>query len=201
MKTWIILLVLVAAASLVPLSTYGETPFNFPSNDALFITRIGDDYYMVVEDVGYNETQQFWAVWKFNGINGNWELYEFGEPTPGEKRASGDYAYFSSQGVLVTEIDFSTFLGCGWYTTTAAFSATFSEPTLTLVTMDTIPPQDTLELTRISGNPGEIVGEWSLELGSNTYRFTFNEVGGMTIAGNVQECNPPFPMPPASTND
>jgi len=200
MKTWVISLFLVAAVSLVPLSSYGETPFDFPQRDALFITKIGDDHYMVVEDVTFNETQQFWAVWKFNEISGNWELYNSGEPTPGEKSASGDYAYFSSQGVLVTYIDFSTFLGCGWYTSNEAFSATFSEPTLTLVTMDTIPPQDTLELTRISGNPGEIVGEWSLELGSNSYRFTFTEDGRLIIAGDVKQCTAPF-LNRAGTND
>ena len=76
------------------------------------------------------------------------------------------------------------------YAGTAVFSATLNEPTLTLVEMDIIPDDDiTLQLIRKSGSSGQIQGEWSLELGSNSYLVTFAEDGALIMSGNIQQCS------------
>jgi hypothetical protein len=41
----------MATISLLPLNIYGQTPFEFPEINGHFITQIGDDHYLVVEDL------------------------------------------------------------------------------------------------------------------------------------------------------
>lgn len=192
MKTWISAFFLVAAIGLFPLTGYGQTPFQFPDTDSQFITQLGDDHYMVVEDMEING-EVIWAVWKFNKINGNWDVIAAGEPTPGEKFASGKYLFDSSGNIMIWKINYSVFLGCaGPDAGTSVFSATLSEPNLVLMQME--PDTDDedepieLELTRVSGTPGQIQGQWNLSMGPNNYLFNFNADGSMSVSGDVQDC-------------
>jgi len=189
MKAWIISLWLVGAISLVPSSGFGQ-PVAFFDTDDLFITQIGNDQYMVMGDVSFDRTF-LWAAWKFNNANGNWELFTLGEPAPGENTASGKYAYDTSKDILIWKINYSLFLGCaGPDAGTSVFSAAISEPILrlTLIDVDNEDGNDTMELTRVSGSPGQIQGQWSATVESNSYLFSFNAGGAMSVSGNVQDC-------------
>jgi hypothetical protein len=190
MKAWIMGLFLVAAISLVTLNCYGQTPLEFPKTDKQFITQVGDDHYLVVEDLDFSGAA-FWAVWKLNKSNANWDLFIYGEPTPGEKSASGNYVYDSSKDILIWNINFSLFLGCnGPSTGTSAFSYELSEPSLRLTSIEVGKKKDeTLELMRVSGSAGEIPGQWSMTSGPNNYLINFNADGTMSLSGNVQECH------------
>jgi len=189
MKALIMALFLVVAISLVSLNSYAETPFEFPETDSLFITQIGDDHYMVVEEMLFNGTG-FWAVWKLNKSNVKWELLYFGEPTPGEKSASGNYVYDASKDILIWSINFSLFLGCnGPHAGISVYSYDLSEPLLTLTSIGVgIKSDENIELTRVSGSPQQIQGQWSIGSGPNSYLLNFNADGTMSMSGNVQEC-------------
>jgi len=189
MKAWIMALFFVAVISLVPLNGYGETPFKFPETDNQFITQIGDDHYMVVEHLRLNGAR-FWGVWKLNESNANWELVYSGEPTPGEKSASGNYVYDSSKEILIWNINFSLFLGCnGPNAGISVYSYNLSEPSLRLTSIGVgIKSDENIELTRVSGSPGQIQGQWSMGEGLNSYLLNLNTDGTMYMSGNVQEC-------------
>ncbi|MFO8085966.1 MAG: hypothetical protein R6U27_16785 [Desulfobacterales bacterium] len=192
MKTWIRVFLLMATISLLPLNIYGQTPFEFPEVNGHFITQIGDDHYLVVEDLLISG-EGFWAIWKLNKTNGNWDIILAGEPASGEKSASGNFFYDSFKEIMIWEIRISSFLGCGGLDAgTHIFSSDFSEPSLKLLAIELGAEDDEdvieLEMTRVSGSPGLIYGQWSLIFGSNSYLFNFNADGTMLVSGNVKDC-------------
>lgn len=190
MKACIMGLFLVAAISLVTLNCYGQTSLEFSKAGKQFITQIGDDHYLVVEDIDFSGAA-FWAVWKLNESNANWELFISGEPTPGEKSASGNYVYDSSKDILIWNINFSLFLGCnGPSTGTSVFFYELTEPSLRLTSIEMGNKNaDILELTRVSGSAGQIPGQWSMTSGPNNYLIIFNADGTMSLSSNVEKCH------------
>ena len=188
MKAWMIL-ILVMAVSLFVSNSYGGTPFEFPKTGDMFIAQIGDEHYLAVEELSFNGTG-LWAVWKLNKSNGIWELFSYGEPEPGKKSASGKYVYLSSKEILIWEIDFSLFLGCnGPHVGTSVFSSALSEPSLRLTPIEVgADDESTLVLTRVSGTPGQIQGQWSMNLGSNSFLLDLNADNTLYITGDVEDC-------------
>ncbi len=193
MKAWVkFFLLLMATIIFFPLNTYGETPFEFSPVGGHFITQIGDDHYMVVEDLLIGG-EDFWAIWKLNKTSANWDIVLAGGPASGEKSASGNFFYDSSKEIMIWEIRFSSFLGCGGLDAgTHIFSSSFSEPSLNLLAIELGAEDDAddleLQMTRVSGSPGEIYGRWSLTFDSNTYVFAFNPDGTMLVSGNIKDC-------------
>ncbi len=167
---------------------FADGPADF-DNDGINVTYENGEYFLTIPDIDIGDVE-FWAKWKLNFSTIGWDLIGYGltSDVKGEKSASGDYIYNSQKGVLIWEINRSTFIECGVMVGT--FVQFVSPITQTSMTWTDPDPEDSdqIILTRSSGTSGDIVGTWNTSVGQNSYSVTFNSDRSLTIVGNIVQC-------------
>jgi hypothetical protein len=168
---------------------FADGPADF-DNKGINVTYENGEYFLTIPEIDIGDVE-FWAKWKLNYNTIGWDFVGYGltSDVKGEKSASGDYIYNSQKGVLIMEIDWSTFIECGVMVGT--FVQFVSPITSTTMTWTDPDPQDADEIIwiRSSGTSGDITGTWSMSKESNTYSVTFNSDGSFTVVGNIGQCD------------
>ncbi len=109
------LLVGLAVAVLVVTMCFGAADAQISFSQG-YVNTIGNDVFLTIPEIS-SGTVQGWVTWKLNFGTISWDLEDFGltadVPKLGSRTANGRYLYHAQKSIVVIDIEFSDFLGCG----------------------------------------------------------------------------------------
>lgn len=158
-----------------------------------YVNTIGGDFLLTIPEIS-SGTVQGWVTWKLNFGTIAWDLVDFGltadVPKLGPRTANGRYVYNAAKAVLVLDIEFSNFLGCGIDRGIEVLDVSgITDTALTFTIIDPLEELQPVLCTRAGGAPGDIVGSWSCNLGdAGSLTMDLKQDRTVTISGVMQNC-------------